>query len=496
MDILNKFKNLDKYTKLSIIIILIGIIIRFYLASIHHVAGDACWQLSNSRFIAENLKFPLNEQFGRDEPFWAPPLFHIVAAFVYIIFNSSEFAVRMISPVFGSLSLMLLFLIANKLFDKKTAFYSIIFFSFIPIHVDYSVFSYIDGMLSFLVLLSVYFALNNKIAASGITAGLAILTKYNGIFILPVLFYIVYSNSKDKRIFLKNALILFLISLLIGSIWFMRNWHFLGNPVWPFMNNIFHGIKVKSFTESSVGTVKLLNIFNINAIKFIYFGIFGVPDGNISTLHFFNVPYINILFVIWLLGTFIFSAPFAAGLISKKLKHRKLLFIWIASYIILVLLYVVNASWSVSRFMLSAFPAIALIWGHGIENLKNKKIKNIFIIIIALIILGFISTSFIKISLAAKAWNFYNDDFKWVKANTGKSTIFLSESQCISYNIGRQTASPDIDNLRKADYVLVNQNFKLDRLAIFDDELLPEIKNRSKLVYSNEKTETAVYKLK
>ena len=37
-----KLRDLDKYTKLSIAIIAIGIIIRFYLASIHHVAGDAC----------------------------------------------------------------------------------------------------------------------------------------------------------------------------------------------------------------------------------------------------------------------------------------------------------------------------------------------------------------------------------------------------------------------------------------------------------------------
>ncbi len=506
-------KPLD-YTKLSIIIILTGIIIRFYLASIHHVAGDACWQLSNSRFIAENLKIPLFEQFGRDEPFWAPPLFHMIAAFVYMLFKS-EFAVKMISPVFGSLSLILFLVVAKKLFGKKIAFYSILFLTFVPLHLDYSVFSYIDGMLAFLVLLSVYFALNNKIAASGIAAGIAILTKYNGIFILPALFYIVYENNRNRRIFLKKVFILSLISLLIGSVWFARNWHYLGNPVWPFMNSFFNGIEVSSFHESSVGAVKISNIFNVNAAKSIYLGIFGVPDGNINALYFFKIPYINLLFAVWFFGTIIFSIPLFMGFISKRLKYRKLLFIWIIAYIILALLYVINASWSVSRFLLPAFPAAALIWGHGIENFKlkkipkeflgcrkfqnflaNKKVRNIFAALVAIIIIGFLLTSFIKINLAAKAWDFYNDDFSWVKLHTSKNAVFLSESQCISYNVERQTVTSNIKNLENADYIFVNQNFKLDSRAVLSKDVIEELNRKNtQLVYENKKSSTKIYKI-
>ena len=62
------------------------------------------------------------------------------------------------------------------------------FLTFIPIHIDYSVFGYVESALTFFVVLSVYFALEDKALLSALAAGLSILTKYNGIFILPSAF--------------------------------------------------------------------------------------------------------------------------------------------------------------------------------------------------------------------------------------------------------------------------------------------------------------------
>ena len=200
---ISRIKRLDKYTKLAIIVIVIGILIRFSLASMHHISGDACWQLSNARYLAENNKFPLFEFFGRDEPFWAPPLFHFFVAFVFNFFNafSNEVAnssIKFVSPVFGSLTLIFSYLIFRKLFDEKISFYAILFLTFIPIHIDYSVFGYVEATLTFFVVLSFYFALENRAFLSAISAGLAILTKYNGIFVLPLLIYILKTGKIKK----------------------------------------------------------------------------------------------------------------------------------------------------------------------------------------------------------------------------------------------------------------------------------------------------------
>jgi len=496
-----KIKNLDKYTKLAIIIILIGTIIRFALASMYHVSGDACWQVSNAIFTAENNRLPLFEFFGRDEPFWPPPLFHIVTAAIYKVFinlgkDIADFAIKMISPILGSLTLILSFLIAKILFNKKTAFYSLLFLTFIPLHIDYSVFSYVDGTVTFLAVLSVYLALKNKIMLSAITAGLAILTKYNGFFILPVLLFIIYQKYKGKKYLWKNLAIIAIIPAAIGSVWFLRNWIYLGNPVWPFLNSVFNGYEAKIFAEVGVGAINISNIFSLSGLASFYLGIFGVPNGNINTLSFLQLPYLNILLGVWLLSTFIFFIPLITGIASKKLNYKNLLYIWIGSYIILIFLYVVNSSWSVTRFMLPAFPAIALIWAYGLDKIKIKKLKRILTIFIILTMMGFVFTSFVKISIASSSWNFYNDDFEWVKSNTNKNSIFLTSGQCISYNIERQTLSPEISNLENADYVWVNQDFRLESMSILSQDFIEELDKNMELVYNNQNTKTKVYKIR
>ena len=502
MSLSGNFRRMEKYEKYALIVIILGIIIRFSLASMHHVSGDACWQASNAVYMAENNKFPLFEQFGRDEPFWAPPFFHVVTAAVYKIFiglskGVADFAIKMISPILGSLTLIIFFMVAKSLFDKKTAFFSLLFLAFIPLHIDYSVFSYVDATITFLAVLSVYFALKKRVMLSAIAAGLTILTKYNGIFILPVLLFIVYKNFKGKGNLWKHALVISIVPVLIGSVWFIRNWIYLGNPVWPFMNAVFNGYEAKAFVEAGTGYINLSNIFSISGLASFYFGIFGVPDGNINTLSFIQLPYMNLIFSVWLVSTIVFMIPFFFGIVSRKLGHKGLLLIWIGSFIALVLLYVLNASWSVTRFMLPAVPAIALIWAHGLEKIKHEKIKKLLIAMILLIIAGFVFTSFVKIAIASKSWDFYKGDFEWARSNTAKNSIFNISGQCISYNIERQTLSPEMANLKNADYIWVNQDFRLESMSILKQDFIEELDERAvELVYENKGTKTKVYKIK
>ncbi|MBI2655704.1 glycosyltransferase family 39 protein [Candidatus Woesearchaeota archaeon] len=499
MGLIKNFSSSDQYTKYSVIIIILFSIIVLSLTSVYHVSGDGCWHMSVSRFISEQKKIPLFEPLGRDEPFWSPPLYHFVAAFVYYAFsvfghNAANFAVKLISPIFGILSLIVSFLLVKKLYSPKIAFYSAIFLAFIPIFIDYSVLSYVESMLVFFVVLSVYFLVNGKIVLSGIAAGLSVLAKYNGLFILPVLVYILYRKfGKDGKLFYKNSLIVISLSLIIASPWLIRNWILLGNPVWPFLNFIFNGYELKSFSS-----LDLSRFVDKSLILSAYFGIFGVPDGNYAILSAIGIEHLKILLPIWIFGTFIFLIPLFIGFFRKSVKEKRLFSLWILAYFALFLMYVANASPSVSRIMLPMFTALAVFWAYGLDGLlSNIRLKGIFIILIILVSAGFVFTSAAKTYMAANYWDFYKGDFEWARENTGSNEVFIANGQCIPYNLERTSLYFNEENLKKSDYVWINQNFWLDRRSILDDNSLKAIQSKKyKLVYSDKETGTEIYSAK
>src|SRR3989338_107601 len=104
-----KFKKME-YKKLIFAVIVIGVIVRFALAALSQVSGDACWHLSIARFIWENYKLPLFENLGRDSVFSRGPLFHIIAAVFFNVFGifgygAASFGMKMVPPLFGGLTL-------------------------------------------------------------------------------------------------------------------------------------------------------------------------------------------------------------------------------------------------------------------------------------------------------------------------------------------------------------------------------------------------------
>lgn len=505
MDFIERFEKADKYTRYSIYLIILFSFIVLSLASFYHVSGDGCWHILSSKFIAENHKFPLFEPLGRDEPFWSPPLYHVIVAAVYSIFsyishNAANFAIKFVSPILGILTLIFSFLVIKKLTNPKIASYSIIFLAFTPIFIDYGVLSYVESAMMFFVILSIYFLINGRIALSGISAGLSVLAKYNGIFIVPVLLFILYKRYENKKLFFKKSLILIGLLLLVASPWLIRNWILLGNPVWPFINFIFHGFESKSYSQAN-----FQNLIRPDLYISTYLGIFGVPDGNYHIFSFANIQYFNVLITLWLSGTIIFIIPFIVGIFrfnknkgeSKEYDVKNILLIWIASYLILFIIYAANAGTLISRIIISIFPAWAIFWAFGFDYLNNKSFGKLFSILLVFIIIGLVSSEYIKTNIASNFWNKYNPDFDWVKSSTNKNSIFLVNGQCIPYNLERTSLYVTGENIKKADYAWVNQNFALDRRSILNDDDLkltqPQI---SSVVYSNKDTGTTIYRIK
>lgn len=493
---LKKIKNLDKYAKVTILVIILGILLRFALVVPYQIAGDACWHMSNAKFIAANNKIPLYESLSRDQPFWSPPMFHIIAAIFYKVFNifgssAAEFGIKLVSPLFGSLSLIFTYLIFRRLFDKKISLYGVIFIAFLPMSIDYSIFGYADSMLTFFVVASVYFALIDKTIMSGLSLALACLTKYTGLAAIPVILYIIF--LKNKKTFLKKSMVTMIIAVVLSSPWYVRNWIYLKNPLYPILNSFFGGVEVGT-TYSGLDFSKL---FSINSIITPFLETFGVPDGNPSNFMFFNLPFLPILITVWLLAIFVFTIPIFFGLNIKK-ESRNIALTWFAPYLAAGILHILNVGWSIARRILPAYTSLAFFWGKGLDTINKKiKYKKIIFALLALVICGFIFTEFVKITLAAGEWKLYKSDFQWAISNTDENALFMAGGQCLSYYLNRQTLYPSEKNIAKLDYVWINQNFRLDKRSILDGNLLKIVEdNKLTIVYQNNRTKTTIYKIK
>ena len=481
------------FKKYSLWILIIAILIRLMITSIHTISGDACWHFSASKFIADNGRIPFDENIGRSrfEPFWPSPLFHIVAAFFYKLFG--EFGLKLAPFIFGSLSLIIAHLIFRKLLNERQSFYATLFMSFLPIGIDYSVLGYPESAVAFFIILSIYFALSPRFLLSGVSAGLAILSKFTGPFVIPTLIFLAYKNSKNAKERIKNMIFVTIMPFLISAPWFIRNWILLGNPIWPFLNFIFHGMQAESY--SGFG---LVNLAQPSTYIITYLGFFGVPDGHYRAFFFFGIPYILLLISIFFAATLIFILPLFFGL--KKDEKLTFNYIFLASFAALLLLFELNVRPAVSRIVLPAIVGLAIIYGIGIDSILDrwKKIGMMLLIFLIVISLGFVAAEVIKFKVASDSWKVYEEDFKWVRENIPKDGVILNGGQCIRFRAERSVLETVEDvNSKNYGYVWLNQNFKLEPQSIMTENQLSILNKKNlELIYDNKKTDTKIYRIK
>ena len=140
-----------------------------------------------------------------------------------------------------------------------------------------------------------------------------------------------------------------------------------------------------------------------------------------------------------------------------------------------------------------------IVYGFGMERILKKypKFGKVLTILIIGVISGFAFSEIVKFKLATDSWNFYKDDFNWVKSNTNKDEVFLLGSQCLPLRLDRKAVFPSLSiDTDDYDYVWVNQEFKLEPQSILSDENLKKLENKEmQLVYENKMTKTKIYNI-
>ncbi|WP_455387516.1 ArnT family glycosyltransferase [Petrachloros mirabilis] len=221
-----------------------------------------------------------------------PPLFPSLGAFYYVqIGTVDDIYLRLIPPILAVLLLSVVYLIGTMLKDGTYGKISVLLLAFSPLFIVHSMYAIAYILLTLLVSLGcLLFLTGLKLGdraywvASGICLGFALLVSYQGFFFvlafIVMISALVASHSHPER-FVRDWIIPFGVTAFsIGSIWYIRNWIILGNPVYPFGYSIFGG----RFIDSQILSSTIAGIHDDSVFSF--FGTFypGVWDWIINLL--------------------------------------------------------------------------------------------------------------------------------------------------------------------------------------------------------------------
>lgn len=201
---------------------ILAILSLFFIAFLIRVVGvsNVCiyldeffyWVITN-QILASNFA-PTAEVFKS-----ASPIFPYIAAVVTLLFEGGLYHFRMISVIFGSLTVPLLYLFGKTMYDRKTGLFAALFLCFSAYHCLYSrIFKIEASALFFITAFLYFFWLSEKqksttyAIVAGAMMGLAIAIKYLPIFlVLAVLIYVLWTKGISLKTLLDKRIILTLI---------------------------------------------------------------------------------------------------------------------------------------------------------------------------------------------------------------------------------------------------------------------------------------------
>ncbi len=157
----------------------------------------------------------------------------------------SDVAAKLLHLTYGLLLAALVYRLSQRWQGREAAGWSLLLLAAMPMVAVLAAWAYNDLALAFYQLAALYALLAWQetqrwgwLGASGLLSGLALGLKYTA-FLLPLvgLIYLFWQPHHRRRAALTFALLTGLAALP----WYLRNWAFTGNPVYPFLVGFFGG---------------------------------------------------------------------------------------------------------------------------------------------------------------------------------------------------------------------------------------------------------------
>lgn len=318
-------------------------------------------------------------------------------------FGRSELVLRLSSVCFGVASILMIYLLAKKLFNAKVAYISAFLLSISPLHIYYSQELRMYSLVVFFVMLSTYLFIK---AIEGHSCRYWI----GNVFFNCVSIYLCYSSI--LLIFAQFVYLIFVIKklknhfyvlLLFQAIQFvlMVVWFYI--CIWPEFNSAVSGIRIAPFADST-------SFFNIlYTIK--NFGVGYYASNAVRTIS-------AVISIAMLLKAF--------AVLLRENKQKMLLFLLFFLFPIVTLLlfsfYSKTFVYS-DRYVIFCLPFFYILIGFCISKMRLK------ILMLAVVIISILSICSLK--------NFYSNNMEspyWEREGVVKRKEFKKAAEFIRQN--------------------------------------------------------------
>ncbi len=358
--------------------------------------------------------FKVFEKVGTiNKPVVLPVFIPLIYSFFFMIFGPSLGISKIISVIFGILTILVVYLIGKKTDIWYGIFSSSLLLS-IPLFTHFMFLAYVDVPIAFFSALITYLILksNNLKEAIllGILLGISYHTKTIGLFLIFMTF--IFSLVSYKRS--KKRMKLYLVSvsialLLIGPI-IVKNIIYYNYPFFEGLNYFFK--------NPTMTTEHLMNMWGTNEIPS---GINTKLSPNILSINFYFNTFGLPLFFFMIFGFSLFCC-------DRKLSFLSFLLSFIVIFLLLFnLTYIGNVRIVENRYLFVIFPQMSLLGGFFLWKLKEKN--NYFLLLIILLITFSV---YISITVAQGTINSqrYPEDYikalEWIKNNTPKDSVIFT----------------------------------------------------------------------
>ncbi|MCZ0862388.1 glycosyltransferase family 39 protein [Methanocorpusculum vombati] len=196
----------NKYTVIVCVLTLVALFLRLFHLGYNSLWGD---EIATVHFVSNGLEGVWNVMYIDGRP--TPPLYYTLESITLSFLGHGEFAVRLLSAIFGAFSIPLIYLLGKELLDQRTGTLAAGILTVLIYHIYYSQEARCYTMLLFLFLIA---------TLAYIRAMKTNQTKYWGIFALfsALIVWTHFIGSIGVGILLLHAILTILLTRQYGNI--------------------------------------------------------------------------------------------------------------------------------------------------------------------------------------------------------------------------------------------------------------------------------------